>query len=220
MDLHNIQKPTEMDIYKASIEKALAAWRHEVDIKARSKSTFTRLTGLLGQSPICGVRASATEALVLATWRTVLREYDPKGAMSWSMQAAMLEGLLRYNRWRTFVDTSEDATVLITLVLRYTTKGSTNSLNITAFDVPSAGRLSPMIQRMLSEWLAPTLVTERTTLREIATVLFGDAWCTLVAEPGQGVPLAVLIESTRPQFLPGLITRAETVLPCPLPAMI
>lgn len=156
------------------------------------------------------------EDLVTETLRLALRKmFDGSGWTYESISIQLLDGLSKNNRWRLCLETIDDAYALASLLFVF-------SIELSVPRTASGERvleqvIKPAACAMLTGWFQPEVpMTDVPVARDLAQMLFGEAWCYLVVENSFNSPSNIkhLMQAHRPPFLPRLLKGpAETVQP-------
>jgi hypothetical protein len=166
-----------------------------------------------------GPKTSADETLARDTWIDVLHRYDPAGRTAFILERRMLAGLLHNDRWRTLLGCEADTTEFLIILTRCLQK-DTGRLMFVSSDRAAHRALRIRVRAALSDWLPAGVAPGDFTLRDLACAFFGDAWCDFVYDNcGKDVALSQLIDTTRPEFLPGRLLPGVERLVENLPAL-
>lgn len=147
------------------------------------------------------------EALVCDTLKQALQHHMGHLVASYH-GLALLDGLVKNDRWRLFIANADDAYALATLLV-YCTESMFRTVN------------EPFLP-ILNGWLMPeTPLTDYPGVLALSELFFGSAWRHVVLENGgfRWSEIPHLIKVSRPPFLPGLVATADTALEQPLPPL-
>lgn len=134
---------------------------------------------------------------------------------------ALLEGLLRKNRWECCLQNETDGRYLVWLLISL----SSHSHDKTQAAVYELANMAfCLASSMLNEWLQPKVrFNDRFDTEPMLRGLFGDAWCSLVypqlKERHHKYRLAGLVYQLRPPFLPGLLPGQPAPAALDLPVL-
>jgi hypothetical protein len=188
-----------------SSEMAVASYAERVDqalarfMQTRMYAEMEILAAVLnGHSTSDETERLTNESIAVKTWTTVLR--DHAGATMWMeyMGRFILTGLLCDNRWQAVFRCESDAHALVITIARSLRKVSLSDDDIHQY-------LRRCIHSVMEAWLGRSVALDFTT-RDLASALFGEAWCTFVYDDCRNnLTLGQLIAKTRPPFRPCLL---------------
>lgn len=160
------------------------------------------------------------EGLVVSTLLEVLRSnFECHNGVSWIDQVALLDGLVRNNRWLTCLQQIDDAHSFALLSIDC----SQMIQNLKGHPMESTliSTLVPDVCSMLNMWISPVEpFTAYPVAGVIARHLFGDAWYYSVLDGDFDIKLKPIeVLSMRPPFVQGLVSYQHDA-PLSLPSMV
>jgi hypothetical protein len=204
--------------FAEQVSTALATWIDD----GNARSDFMTLAALLG-CPFArggldmGQVSPADELLIQNTWIALLYKCFEDVGSPRLVTRHTLTGLLTNDRWHALMGTEKSAYAFVLLaanVAKY--EGNLHHLGS-----PSADHHHKLVLEQLDTSLAKWLPAGHpatTSVRDIAAVFFGEAWCAVVYDNrAAGVTLERLIHESTPTFLPGRlaidVVREDYALP-------
>jgi hypothetical protein len=217
-------RPLEKTVsFETRATEALETWL----VDQNSRNTIFNLKAALGLLAVvlpelrqgCG---DDRETVIQQTLCAMLYRYDSSAGRAWIAESVIVEGFLQHDRWCSLLDDEDAARAFIVMVCRHLDMSRRLSPGKDMGDVSR----EEMVQRRtvttalrvaLTGWLgAPD--KKFVSIRGIAQTLFGDAWCTVVADGNpDDVSIADTIERSQPPFVDGWLTTACQNTPCNLP---
>jgi hypothetical protein len=201
-----------MGVQERHVLEALTLWKES----AMSPTMGPRYLELLVRAlTVYGVstEASATggDALLRNVWLTVYERHCA-GTSIGAMELDLLVELFAKDRWRALFQNAESANVLVLMATKFIETNTAHRTKIYGTTVLLS------FATAMFEWLPPGADVGSATLRDIAAALFGEPWCSIVADSRSGsVAMAELISISVPEFLPGRLAsptpQEYTVLP-------
>jgi hypothetical protein len=195
---------------EATLMAAMAAWR-DIPIRAR----LDALVCLLGSPHVPGALTTNVvpidEALIFRTWRDLMWEIVLVPKTPGFVSRYIMAGLLENNRWEKLLDTKDDAHAFAALVVRYVVSngmGGAKAVLVDPEDVYIWVTIHDEFQLVLGTWLSPVDLAQPFKTRDMASALFGEAWCTIILDNHpRAAWLDQLILVERPEFLPGHLNK-------------
>jgi hypothetical protein len=156
------------------------------------------------------------EDLVTASLLTALRISvsitTPDGENS---RDSVMDGLLRNNRWRACLSTSDDAYCLVQLFVSFFDNLQRDSGASTL-----RSSLTSDARDAIAQWVLPREMPNQMSALETVRLVFGPAWCAVcLPEDATKWDINLLIRKERPPFMPGLLPVHLDHESLPLPVM-
>jgi hypothetical protein len=192
--------------YERRVSHAFHIWHTN-----RNQRALVDLASWLG-CPYTPVDLPATlglevdEALILKTWKKLLKKEMPLSGAASFINGHLLHGLLHNNRWRVLLKSERDAHLFVALVTRYFANCTDGRSIMAPYEVEMHSIILDKLSVAVATWLSPVVLPREFYVRNLLKALFGEPWCVLVADSRPaGVSMDHLILHERPPFLPRLL---------------
>lgn len=140
-------------------------------------------------------------------------EYHAAHTADSRLEYVLLNGLLLTDGWTIMFESQDTALGLVVNTIRYIEGRTPSEKNY-------GSAIKVRFTAAMSKWIPPNDNAGDISLREIASALFGEPWCSVVCDTrSDSESLAGLVRATQPEFLPGRLTAGVEQHAAHLPDM-
>jgi hypothetical protein len=194
------------------VHEALGLWVLDIPRPETSKKSFSRFIRIYDEYVLSPeAKEDSGERVKKLVWIAVFKKYWAN-CSGRSFDGDLLDELLKDDRWRLLFDSKDTAYAFVSMAIQYLEEHSQPWNN------HKGAVMRDRLTSAMSEWMGDANVFQGAPLRDLAAALFGEPWCVFVLDSmAAGSSIAVLIGTTKPEFLPGRLKSALEQSARPLP---